>query len=101
MLLMKKEFFEAIRLGRKTTTLRYWRRRMVAPGSVHNVRGLGRLRIESVQPVEPDSLTDADAQADGLDDVAALTAALATLYTPQQRGERTLYLVRFQFVGSQ
>jgi len=99
MLLMKKEFFEAIRQQRKTTTFRYWRRPMVTAGSVHRVRGLGVIRIEDITPVTADMLTDADAQADGYADVAALQDALDTLYTPQQRGERTLYRVCFAFQG--
>ena len=44
MLLMKKIFFDAIRCGEKTTTLRYWQRQHINPGSVQFVRGLGKLR---------------------------------------------------------
>ena len=80
MLLMKKEFFEAIRSGRKTTTLRYWRRRIVAPGSVHNIRGLGRIRIDRVCPVRLRDLRAADAHADGFETLAALKRALKRMY---------------------
>lgn len=99
MLLMKKEFFEAIHQRRKTTTFRCWRRPMVTAGSVHRVRGLGVIRVEDITPVTADMLTDADAQADGYADVAALQDALDELYSPQQRGERTLYRVCFAFGG--
>jgi len=95
MLLMKKVFFEAIRSGGKTTTLRYWRRRMVRPGSLQTIPGLGKVRIDEAACVELADLTDADAQADGLTDLKALRAALHDLYPPARREGRKLYLVRF------
>jgi hypothetical protein len=95
MLLMKKVFFEAIRSGGKTTTLRYWRRRQVRPGSLQTIRGLGKVRIDEATCAELDDLTDADAQADGLADLQALRTALRDLYPPARRKGRKLYLVRF------
>ena len=97
MLLIKKVFFEAIRSGGKTTTLRYWRRRMVRPGSLHTVPGLGKVRINEAGPAELGDLTDADAEADGFEDLHALKAALHDLYPPEHREGRKLYLVRFTF----
>jgi len=96
---MKKTFFEAIRAGRKTTTLRFWRHRRVRPGSTHNIRGLGRIRIDAVEETQADGLTDADAVADGLAGLAALRETLETLYPPPQRDGRRLYLVRFTYLG--
>ncbi len=100
MLLMKKIFFEAIRDGRKTTTLRYWRRAMVKAGSLHSVRGLGKVRIEAVGQVAVDALTDADAKADGLAGLAELSETLAEIYTDQQRQDRALYKVSFTYLGA-
>lgn len=98
MLLMKKQFFDAIRTGRKTTTLRYWRRRMVVVGSVHGVRGLGKVHIDSVDTVQPNDLTDADAQADGFDDLGQLTRVLDSLYPHTDRRDRHLYKVGITFL---
>lgn len=98
MLLMKKTYFDAIRRGDKTTTLRYWQRRHVRPGSIHKVRGLGRLRIDDVRVVDFSELTDAHAVADGLADLASLKTALDTLYAPGEREGRELYLVEFTFL---
>jgi len=95
MLLMRKVFFEAIRSGVKTTTLRYWRRRMVKPGSLQRIPGLGKVRIDEAACVEIGDLTDADAQADGFIDLKALRTALHDLYPPARRKGRKLYLVRF------
>jgi hypothetical protein len=99
MLLMKKRFFEAIRSGEKTTTLRYWRRRMVRPGTLSTVPGLGKVRIDSADPVDFDQLTDADARSDGFADLAELRAALHELYPAERREGRKLYLVRFSLAA--
>lgn len=100
MLLMRKEYFAAIRAGSKTTTLRFWRRPMVQAGQVHTVRGLGRLRIEAVRRVDLAELTEADARADGFDSIRALGRALGQHYSPRQRRERVLYQVRFTYVDT-
>lgn len=99
MLLFKKVFHEAIVRGEKTTTLRYWTRRQVRPGSVHIVPHLGRLRILDVGPANLDALDAADAKADGFTSVAALRHALDEMYPPAERAERTLYRVEFEFIG--
>ena len=99
MLLMKKRFFEAIRSGEKTTTLRYWRRCMVRPGTLSTVPGLGKVLIEAAEAVDPDQLTDADARSDGFADLAELRSALHELYPAEQREGRKLYLVRFRLAN--
>jgi hypothetical protein len=98
MLLLKKQFFPAVRSGAKTTTLRYWRRRQARPGSVHRVPGLGRVRIESVEPLGARTLTEDDARADGFDSLEALRETLDHLYPRRRREGRTLYRVRFTFL---
>lgn len=98
MLLMKKRYFEAIRDGKKTTTLRYWRGQLVRADTTQTIPGLGTVRIESVRQVELSDLTDADAQADGHEDLAQLRKALEALYPPARKKGRLLYLVRFTYV---
>jgi len=95
MLLIKKRFFEPIRNGRKTTTLRYWRSMRTRPGEVHTVPGLGRVRIDRVCPVEPDSITDNDARDDGFSSAAELHDELAELYPTHKRKGRKLYKIHF------
>lgn len=95
MLLMKKEYFHAIRCGRKTATLRYWRRRCVRPASTHRVPGLGHVRIDGVRQVDWSDLTDRDARDDGFDSLDHLRAALERLYPPQDRAGRKLYQIHF------
>jgi len=98
MLFMRKEYFQAIRGGAKTTTLRYWRWPIVRAGSVHTIRGLGRVRIDAVDHVRPGDLTDDDARADGFENLAELHTALGRHYPPQRRKDRKLYKVRFTFL---
>lgn len=98
MLLMKKEYFEAIRDGSKTTTLRYWRGQLVRADTTQTIGGLGKVRIESIGQVEMPDLTDADARADGYENLAQLRQALGRLYPPEKRKGRSLYLVRFTYL---
>ena len=98
MLFMKKTYFDAIRRGEKTATLRYWRWPRVRRDTVHSIRGLGRVRIDDITAIGQGELTDAHARADGFEDLAALREALDTIYPPAGRQGRRLYLVRFTFL---
>lgn len=99
MLLMKKQFFDAIRTGRKTSTIRYWRRAMVAAGSVHNIRGLGRIRIDRIRPIRLHELTAADVRDDGFETLAALKHTLREMYPARSSGDRRrLYQIHFTFL---
>ena len=104
---MKKEFFDAIRSGRKRATLRLWKRRRVLPGRLHTVPGLGKVRIDDVREVSLAQLTEADAEADGFASLVQLRTALDRIYGPADLarvdgdGEaRKLYMVRFTFMPS-
>jgi hypothetical protein len=99
MLLMKRCYFDAVRAGTKTTTLRYWRRPRARAGSIHLVPGLGRVRVTSADAVRIEDLGPADARADGFPSLRALRRALDGLYPPGARRGRSLYLVRFRFLG--
>jgi len=98
MLFMKKRFFAAIRGGQKTTTLRFWSRPQVRPGSVHHVRGLGRVRVTAVECVDERRLTPRCARADGFETLAQLRQALAEMYPPETREGKRLYLVSFEYI---
>ncbi len=95
MLLMKKIFFDAIKQGRKTTTLRFWRYQRVKPGSIHTIVGLGRVKIVDVVCLSYDSLTERDAKDDGFATLAELKKALADMYPPEKQKERKLFKIHF------
>lgn len=100
MLFMRKAYFDAIRRGEKTATLRYWRWPRVRPDTVHTIRGLGRVHVDDVTIVRPAELTEAHARAEGFESLAALGEALETIYPPAKRQGRDLYLVRFTFMDA-
>ena len=81
-LFFKKPLQDAIRDGRKRTTIRRWREGKpgVRAGQRVYSPGLGWVTIEHVERVELETLRDADARADGFDDVAGLRKVLLSLY---------------------
>jgi hypothetical protein len=80
MLLFKKKFLAAIRSGEKTQTIRLWKFRHMRAGQRNYIPGIGHIRITSVEPVDIDSLTDADAIPDGFPSAVALQTELRTIY---------------------
>jgi len=80
MLLFKKKFLPAIRSGDKTQTIRLWKFRHMRSGQRSYIPGAGYIRVNLVEPVDIDTLTDADAIPDGFPTAAALQHELRTIY---------------------
>ncbi len=80
MLLFKKKFLPAILTGEKTQTIRLWRWRMMKAGQRSYIPGIGYIRIETVDEVCLEALTDEDAIPDGFATAELLRAELKTLY---------------------
>jgi hypothetical protein len=80
MLLFKKKFLPAIRSGEKTQTIRLWKFRHMRAGQRSYIPGIGHIHIVTVEPVDVDALTDADAIPDGFASVEALQNELRTIY---------------------
>jgi hypothetical protein len=80
MLLFKKKFLPAIRSGEKTQTIRLWKFRHMRAGQRSYIPGIGYIRILTVETVDVDALTDADAIPDGFPSAAALQTELRTIY---------------------
>ena len=80
MLVFKKKFLPAIRSGDKTQTIRLWKHRQMKSGQRSYIPGIGHIQINSVEPVDIDALTDADAIPDGFPTAAALQTELRTIY---------------------
>jgi len=97
-LFFKKPLQLAIREGRKHTTIRRWP--AARPGLRAGQRvfspGVGWLSVESVEPVELESLGDADARADGFDTAVALTRVLMSLYPRHADDGKDWFRVRFR-----
>jgi len=95
-LLFKREFFDAIRRGRKTTTLRRWKRCPIWPGGHATTPGLGVLKILDCRRVQLQSLREADARADGFACLADLRQTLKRFYPNQAHDGKHWYKVTFQ-----
>ncbi len=63
--------------------------------------GLGRVHIDDARQVQWADLTDADAQADGFENLQTLRLAIDELYPPQDRKGRNLYQIHFTLLTDQ
>ncbi len=98
MLLFKKKFLEPIRAGTKTQTLRCWKGCRVRPGRRSYIPGAGYVHIESVEPVELEALSDADAVPDGFETADQLRAELRSLYPDRLGKDYRLYKIVFRLL---
>src|SRR4051794_33167687 len=96
-LFFKKPLQDAIRDGRKRTTIRRWRAGKPAVRAGQRVfsPGLGWLTIGRVEPVELEALADADARADGFDTAVDLREVLLTLYPQHAADGKRWFRVAF------
>ena len=97
-LFFKKPLQDAIREGRKRTTIRRWPpgKPAVRAGQRVYSPGLGWLTIERVQPVDLEALADADARADGFDTAAGLRQVLLSLYPDTAADGKGWFRVAFK-----
>jgi hypothetical protein len=96
MLYFQRRFFDAIRSGAKTQTVRLWKFQRVKPEQSCHVPGLGRVRIESVEEIDLAALTADDARLDGFESLAELRQEIARLYPDGLDGGRKAWRVRFR-----
>jgi hypothetical protein len=98
MLLFKRKFLDDIRSGAKTQTIRLWKHRMMRSGQRSYIPGVGRIRVTTVEQVDVDALTDADAIPDGFATATALKEELRTIYGEQLESGHQAYRVIFHRV---
>jgi hypothetical protein len=98
MLLFKKKFLDAIRRGEKTQTIRLWKFRHMRSGQRSYIPGIGPIRITLVEPVDIDSLTDADAILDGFPSADALQTDLRTIYVEKLASGHKVFRINFEMV---
>jgi hypothetical protein len=94
-LLFKRELFEAIKSGKKTTTLRRWKSCHIAAGDRVKVPGVGWLKIRVCETIKLSQLKSADARADGFASLADLHAALDRFYPDQKGDGKAWYRIAF------
>ena len=96
MLLFKKKFLDAIRDGEKTQTIRLWKFRRMKAGQRNYIPGAGYIRVEEVDVVRIETLTDDDARPDGFETADALREELRALYGEKLADGYQAYRVRFR-----
>ena len=94
-LFFKKPLQDAIREGRKRTTIRRWDRARLRAGEEVFAPGLGWLTIEVVEAIELNSLKESDARADGFASLRELRTALRDLYPDQDTDGKCWFRVSF------
>lgn len=77
-MLLKRELLEEIEAGRVDLVFRRWNRPSVKAGGTLKTR-LGQLSIGAVTEMDPDDVTEADAQRAGFEDVADFRRWLDTM----------------------
>lgn len=98
MLLFKKKFLPAIRSGEKTQTIRLWKWRMMRAGQRSYIPGVGYVRIEAVEVVALEALTDADAVPDGFPTADDLRAELDAIYGEKLKAGYQTFRVVFRLL---
>jgi hypothetical protein len=96
MLLFKKKFLQAIRLGEKTQTIRLWKFRRMRPGQRSYIPGVGYIRVTAGDEVDINGLPDEDARPDGFETASLLRAELDRLYPKELADGYQAYRIRFQ-----
>jgi len=94
-LFFKKPFQEAIRAGRKSTTIRRWDKPALKAGERAFSPGLGWLTIEAVDRVELERLSKTDAAADGFGTAKEMRKLLMSLYPSHKTDGKRWFRVRF------
>ncbi|MCA9204593.1 MAG: ASCH domain-containing protein [Planctomycetales bacterium] len=100
MLLVKKQFLDAIRSGAKTQTVRCWPFRRMRAGQRSYIPGAGYIDVTAVDEVSLDELTEEDAIRDGFASLAELRSALQEIYSDAEQAQQT-YRVRFRLLDEQ
>src|SRR5580698_7452026 len=99
-ILFKKEFKPAILKGRKTTTLRRWKKCNWKAGDRVNAPGVGVLVLHAVEPVEWSALTEADAHSDGFESLAELNKAIKKIYGDLRGDGKTWFRLSFKLASA-
>lgn len=90
-MLFRTRDLEAIAAGTRTLAFRRWKRPAASAGRTVKTQ-LGLVAIDSIEEIEPASVTDAEARDAGYADLAELTAMFES-----QQG--TCYRIRLHFAG--
>ncbi len=94
----RRQFRDALRSGRKTQTIRLWKRPPLKVGDLCSVREVGVVEILTVEPVTRERLCEGDARREGFDSVEELLETLRRIYPSVPDGKR-FWRVRFRLLS--
>ena len=93
-MLFWQRMWPGLKDGSITLTFRRWKRPQVVAGRPYRV-GVGRIRVDSVEVVDPEAIPDSEARKAGFDDAVELRASLVG------DGALDVYRVAFEFLTEQ
>ncbi len=96
MLLFQKRFHDGIANGTIDLTFRTWTKPHVKPGGRYRCHPIGVIEVESIRPVEMESITDQDAVRAGFGDREEL---LKYMEQVAAEGERKVFRIEFRHGG--
>ncbi len=79
-LTFKRAYLPLIAAGKKTQTIRRWKKPRLRAGDVVLIPDVGAAEVVSVEPVELADLDESDAQCEGFASLGALIKALRSIY---------------------
>jgi len=79
-LTFKRAYLPLVAAGRKTQTIRRWKKPKLHAGEVVLIPNVGTAEVLSVEPVELADLNENDAECEGFTSLEALIKALRSIY---------------------
>ena len=80
-LTFKRAYLPLIAAGKKTQTIRRWKKPKLRAGDVVLIPNIGTAEVISVEPVELADLDENDAECEGFASLGALIKALRSIYS--------------------
>jgi hypothetical protein len=99
LLTFKARFRPLIRQGRKTQTLRLWKKCPLQPGKVTMSPKLGKVKIISVEKVLLSKLSQKDAIQEGFDTLEQLIKSIKEIYSLKRIANVECFKIRFTYLG--
>ena len=99
LLTFKEKFRPLIREGRKTQTLRLWKKCPFQPGQVTVSPKLGKVRITSVGRILLSELSEKDAFQEGFETLEELIKNVKEIYSLKRIADVECFKIRFAYLG--
>jgi hypothetical protein len=99
LLAFKGKFRPLIKEGKKTQTLRLWKRCPFQPGAVVLSPKLGKVRINSVEKTLLSELSQDDAVQEGFEEIEQLVKSIKEIYSLKRIANVECFKIRFTYLG--